>query len=81
MQMLASKLLALKQAEHQEKLAQLKGENVDINFGSQIRSYVFAPYKMVKDHRTGYEVGNVDSVMDGDIDGFIEAYLKGDKND
>ncbi len=81
MQMLASKLLALKQAEHQEKLAQLKGENVDINFGSQIRSYVFAPYKMVKDHRTGYEVGNVDSVMDGDIDGFIEACLKGEEND
>lgn len=76
MQMLASKLLAIKQAEHDKKLAELKGENFDINFGSQIRSYVFHPYKMVKDHRTGYEVGNVDSVMDGDIDGFIEAYLK-----
>ena len=76
MQILASKLLALKQAEHEKKLAQLKGENFDINFGSQIRSYVFHPYKMVKDHRTNYEVGNVDAVMDGDIDGFIEAYLK-----
>ena len=51
-------------------------ENFDINFGSQIRSYVFHPYKMVKDHRTGFEMGNVDAVMDGDLDGFIEAYLK-----
>ncbi len=76
MQILASKLLAIRQAEHEKKLAELKGESFDINFGSQIRSYVFHPYKMVKDHRTGYEVGNVDSVMDGDIDGFIEAYLK-----
>lgn len=76
MQILASKLLAIRQAEHEKKLAELKGENVDINFGSQIRSYVFHPYKMVKDHRTGYEVGNVDAVMDGDLDGFIEAYLK-----
>ena len=77
MQILASKLLAIRQAEHEKKLAELKGENVDINFGSQIRSYVFHPYKMVKDHRTGYEVGNVDAVMDGDLDGFIESFLKG----
>lgn len=77
MQILASKLLALKQAEHEKKLAELKGENFDINFGSQIRSYVFHPYKMVKDHRTNYEVGNVDAVMDGDLDGFIETFLKG----
>ncbi len=76
MQILASKLLAIKQAEHEEKLMKLKGQNVDINFGSQIRSYVFHPYKMVKDHRTNYEVGNVDTVMDGNIDGFIEAFLK-----
>lgn len=76
MQILASKLLAIKQTEHEKKLAELKGENVDINFGSQIRSYVFHPYKMVKDHRTNYEVGNVDAVMDGDLDGFIEAYLR-----
>ena len=76
MQMLASKLLELRQSEHEKKLAELKGENFDINFGSQIRSYVFHPYKMVKDHRTGFEMGNVDAVMDGDLDGFIEAYLK-----
>lgn len=76
MQMLASKLLAIKQAEHDKKLAELKGENFDINFGSQIRSYVFHPYKMVKDHRTGCEVGNVDAVMDGDIDAFVDSYLK-----
>lgn len=76
MQILASKLLALKQAEHEKKLAELKGQNFDINFGSQIRSYVFHPYKMVKDHRTNFEVGNVDAVMDGDLDGFIESFLK-----
>lgn len=76
MQMLASKLLELRQREHEKKLAELKGEAFDINFGSQIRSYVFHPYKMVKDHRTGFEIGNVDSVMDGDLDGFIEAFLK-----
>ena len=71
--------MAKKQAEYEEKMANLKGENVDINFGSQIRSYVFHPYKMVKDHRTGYEVGNVDSVMDGDLDGFVESYLRQNK--
>lgn len=76
MQILASKLLALRQADHEKKLAELKGENVDINFGSQIRSYVFHPYKMVKDHRTNCEAGNVDAVMDGDIDMFIEEYLR-----
>lgn len=76
MQILAAKLLAIRQAEHEKKLAELKGENADINFGSQIRSYVFHPYKMVKDHRTNYETSNVDAVMDGDLDGFIEAYLR-----
>ena len=76
MQILASKLLAIRQAEHEKKLADLKGENVDINFGSQIRSYVFHPYKMVKDHRTNYETANVDAVMDGDLDDFIECYLR-----
>lgn len=76
MQILVSKLLAIKQAEHEKKLAELKGENFDINFGSQIRSYVFHPYKMVKDHRTNFEMGNIDAVMDGYIDGFIEAFLK-----
>ena len=76
MQMLVSKLLEIRQREQEKKLAELKGENFDINFGSQIRSYVFHPYKMVKDHRTGFEVGNVDAVMNGDLDAFIEAYLK-----
>ena len=76
MQMLASKLLAIKQTEHEQKLAGLKGEVMDVNFGSQIRSYVFHPYKLVKDHRTGYEMGNVDAVMNGEIDGFIDEYLR-----
>ncbi len=76
MQILVSKLLAIKEAEYEKKMAELKGENVDINFGSQIRSYVFHPYKMVKDHRTGCEVGNVDAVMDGEIDEFVESYLR-----
>jgi peptide chain release factor 2 len=56
-------------------MAKLTGEKKEIGWGSQIRSYVFQPYQMVKDHRTGKEVGNVSAVMDGDIDGFIEAYL------
>jgi peptide chain release factor 2 len=76
MQILVSKLLAIKEAEYEQKMAQIKGENVDINFGSQIRSYVFHPYKMVKDHRTGYECSNVDTVMDGDLDEFVESYLR-----
>jgi peptide chain release factor 2 len=80
LQMLKSKLLAIKQAEHEEKLSELKGDSVDINFGSQIRSYVFHPYSMVKDLRTNYETGNVGAVMDGDLDGFIEAYLKSPYN-
>lgn len=76
MQILVSKLLAIKEEEYEKKLALLKGENADINFGSQIRSYVFHPYKMVKDHRTGYETSNVEAVMDGDIDEFIQSYLR-----
>lgn len=76
LQMLASKLLAIKQAEHEKKLGDIKGEVMDVNFGSQIRSYVFHPYKMVKDHRTGYETTNVDNVINGEIDGFIESYLR-----
>ncbi len=76
MQILVSKLLAIKEAEHEKKLSDIKGESADINFGSQIRSYVFHPYKMVKDHRTGCEVGNVDSVMDGSLDEFVESYLR-----
>jgi peptide chain release factor 2 len=80
MQILVSKLLAIKEAEYEKKMSDIKGENMDINFGSQIRSYVFHPYKMVKDHRTGYEVGNVDSVMDGDLDGFVESWLRSKNN-
>lgn len=76
MRMLKSKLLDLKEKEQKEKIEDLKGEQRDIAWGSQIRSYVFCPYTMVKDHRTNYEVGNVESVMDGNIDGFIESYLK-----
>lgn len=79
MQILVSKLLAIKQAEYEQKMANLKGENVDINFGSQIRSYVFHPYKMVKDHRTSCEIGNVDAVMDGELDDFVESYLRHNK--
>lgn len=76
MQLLASKLLAIKQAEHEAKAAAIKGEAMDVNFGSQIRSYVFHPYSMVKDHRTSFETSNVDAVMNGDLDGFIESFLK-----
>ena len=76
MRMLKSKLLDLKEQEHKEKIEELKGIQKEIAWGSQIRSYVFCPYTMVKDHRTNYEVGNVEAVMDGEIDGFIESYLK-----
>lgn len=76
MDMLRSKLLAIKIAEHEEKLAALKGAAMDANFGSQIRSYVFHPYSMVKDHRTQVETANVDGVMNGDLNPFIEAYLR-----
>lgn len=80
MQILVSKLLAIKEAEYEAKMSELKGENADINFGSQIRSYVFHPYKMVKDHRTTFETGNVDSVMDGDLDEFVESFLRQSKS-
>ncbi len=76
MKMLKSKLLNLKEKEQKETIDELKGNQKDIAWGSQIRSYVFCPYTLVKDHRTNYEIGNVDSVMDGNIDQFIEAYLK-----
>lgn len=76
MKMLKSKLLDLKEKEHKETIDELKGIQHDIAWGSQIRSYVFCPYTLVKDHRTNYEVGNVQNVMDGDLDGFIESYLK-----
>ena len=77
MQMLKARLYMLKQQENEEKVSGIRGEVKDINFGSQIRSYVMQPYKLVKDHRTGEEVSNVDAVMDGYIDPFINAYLKG----
>ena len=76
MKMLKSKLLDLKEQEQKEKIEDLKGEQKEIAWGSQIRSYVFCPYTMVKDHRTNYEVGNVESVMDGNITEFMEAFLK-----
>lgn len=76
MKMLKSKLLDLKEQENKEKIEDLKGIQKDIAWGSQIRSYVFCPYTMVKDHRTNYEVGNVEGVMNGDLNGFMEAYLK-----
>lgn len=75
MKMLKSKLFAIKEREHLDKIEAIKGDMKEIAWGSQIRSYVFHPYSMVKDHRTDYEVGNVQAVMDGDIDGFINAYL------
>ena len=75
MKMLRAKLVELKQQQHAEKISDIKGVQMKIEWGSQIRSYVFRPYQMVKDTRTGYETGNIDNVMDGDLDGFINAYL------
>ena len=76
MRMLKSKLLEIKEREHLEKIEDIKGVQKDIAWGSQIRSYVFMPYTLAKDHRTGFESGNINAVMDGDLDGFINAYLK-----
>lgn len=76
MKMLRAKLAEILEREHKEKIDDIKGEEKDIAWGSQIRSYVFHPYTMVKDHRTSFESGNIGSVMDGEIDGFINAYLK-----
>ncbi len=76
MKMLKSKLLHLKEQEHKDTIDELKGIQMDIAWGSQIRSYVFCPYTLVKDHRTNYEVGNVQAVMDGDLNGFIDSYLR-----
>ena len=75
MAMLRSKLVERKERERQEEIAREKGEAQDVNFGSQIRSYVLHPYSMVKDHRTNEEVGDVQRVLDGDLDGFVRAYL------
>ena len=76
MEMLKAKLVEIKEREHLDKIEDIKGVQMEIGWGSQIRSYVFMPYTLVKDHRTSFEVGNVESVMNGDLDGFIEAYLK-----
>ncbi len=75
MKMLKSKLFEIKEREHLDKIEDLKGDMKEIAWGSQIRSYVFHPYTMAKDHRTNFEVGNIQAVMDGEIDGFIDAYL------
>ena len=76
MKMLKAKLLALKEQNNKETVNDLKGIQLDIAWGSQIRSYIFCPYTLVKDHRTNFEVGDVQSVMDGNLNGFIFAYLK-----
>ena len=76
LKMLKSKLLNLKEREQKDTIEELKGIQMDIAWGSQIRSYVFCPYTLVKDHRTNYEIGNVQAVMDGDLDEFIDSYLK-----
>lgn len=76
MKMLRSKLVEIKEREHLEKISDIKGVQREIAWGSQIRSYVFMPYTLVKDHRTGFENGNIQAVMDGELDGFINAYLK-----
>ena len=75
MKMLRAKLLELKAQQHAEKISDIKGVQLKIEWGSQIRSYVFMPYQMVKDTRTGFETSNIDGVMDGDLDGFLNAYL------
>ncbi len=76
MRVLRSRLMEIKQHEQDEQLAELRGEYTKAEWGSQIRSYILHPYQMVKDHRTNYEMGNTQAVLDGDLDGFIEAYLK-----
>ncbi|MBQ8978955.1 MAG: peptide chain release factor 2, partial [Oscillospiraceae bacterium] len=75
MKMLVSKLAEIKEREHLEKIEDIKGVKKEIAWGAQIRSYVFMPYTLVKDHRTNFENGNIGAVMDGDLDGFINAYL------
>ena len=81
MRMLKSKLIEIKERENLEKIEDIKGEQREITWGSQIRSYVFMPYTLAKDTRTGFENGNINAVMDGDIDGFINAYLKMQANE
>ena len=76
MKMLKAKLIEIKERENLERIEDIKGVQKEIAWGAQIRSYVFMPYTLVKDHRTGFETSNVNAVMDGDLDGFINAYLK-----
>ena len=76
MKLLKSRLYELEMRKQQEKMEQIAGTKADIGFGHQIRSYVLHPYRMVKDHRTNTEVGNADAVLDGDLDVFIDAYLR-----
>ena len=76
MKMLRAKLVELQMQEKAEKISDLKGVQLKIEWGSQIRSYVFQPYPMVKDHRTGFEVGNIGEVMDGKLEGFVTSYLQ-----
>ena len=76
MKILRSRLLEKQLAEQAEESARLKGKHVAAGWGNQIRSYVLHPYKMVKDHRTDYQVGNTDAVLDGDLEGFITAYIR-----
>ncbi len=80
MGMLKAKLMKIKEQEHLDRIEDIKGAQAQIAWGSQIRSYVFMPYTLAKDHRTGYEMGNINAVMDGDLDGFINAYLTASAN-
>jgi Protein chain release factor B len=74
--MMKAKLYQMEMEKKEQEKADIQGEQMDIGWGSQIRSYVFHPYSMVKDHRTNYETGNISAVMDGELDGFINAYLQ-----
>lgn len=76
LRMIKSKLVEIKEREHLDKISDIKGEQLQIAWGAQIRSYVFMPYTLAKDHRTSFENGNINAVMDGDLDGFMNAYLK-----
>jgi peptide chain release factor 2 len=80
MRVLRARLLEIKRQEQEKQMAELRGEYVKAEWGSQIRSYVLHPYQMVKDHRTEYEMGNTQAVLDGEIDPFIEAYLRSAEN-
>ena len=79
LKVLKARLLEMKEAEQKEELDDLRGEYTKAEWGSQIRSYVLHPYQLVKDHRTDFEMGNTQAVLDGDLDGFMEAYLRQEK--